>query len=85
MLQDAMVDPTAPKQPHSIFIPCESTIALTIKNEMLIMAMLITVRRVNTPNRRLIAQASSMNGSAHPKAIANGPGSISKLYTTATE
>ena len=43
-----------------------------MKKEMLSRAMPRADRRVRTPRSRPTAQASSMNGSAHPKPIASG-------------
>jgi hypothetical protein len=80
-----MVDPIAPKQPQFTSVPRERRIILVIRKEMLIKTVPNADKRVNTPNNRLSPQASSMNGRAHPNAIASGPGSMSKLYTKATE
>ena len=79
MLQDAMVDPIAPKQPHSMSIPRERTTAFAIRKEILSKAIPMAQRRVKSPKSSPTPQRNSINGRVHPKAMASGPGSISKL------
>jgi hypothetical protein len=85
MLHDTMVDPMAPKQPHAISMPRERSTALAIKKEILKSPIPTADRRVRIPKSNPIPNKNSIKGSAHPKPIAKGPGSISKSYTIAME
>ncbi len=76
MDHEAMAEPIAPKQPHSVSDPRKSRMTFVMKKEMDKRPMPRADSRVNMPRRRPIPQDSSMNGRAHPKAIASGPGNI---------